>query len=180
MNKKTVTVLVAAVAALVVGVGTTLAYLLSSSHPVINYFTIGNVTLSLTETTGDTYPMVPGTTAAKDPHLTVAEGSDACWLFFRMEKGNDFDRYISCAVADGWTPLTGETGVYYRRSDKATVPLSYPLLKGDAVQIRDAVTEKELAAITEVPTLTFCGYAVQAEGVDTAAKAWQLLQEKGE
>lgn len=180
MKKRTITMLVAAVAALALGVGATIAFLMASSHPVINYFTVGNIKLTLSETTGDTYPMVPGTTVDKDPQLTVEKGSEACWLFFRVEKVNDFDRYMVYAVADGWSPLLGETDVYYRKLDAATVPLSFPLLKGDAVEIREAVTEEEMDAIDKRPTLTFYGYAVQAEGVGTATKAWQLLKEKGE
>ena len=62
-------------------VGATVAYFISVSGEVENTFTIGNVEIALTETTGTSYPMTPGTTLEKDPTVTVKAGSDACWLF---------------------------------------------------------------------------------------------------
>lgn len=179
MKKRIITVSLIALAVVLAAVGTTMAYIAASSRPVINEFTVGNIELSLTETTGSSYPMVPGVAVTKDPRLTVKANSESCWLFFRMEKGADFDRYMICEAATGWTPLPDEEGVYYRRVERSASPTTFPLLAGDRVAVKTTVTESDLAAITERPTLTFSAYAVQTYGVETAEDAWQYLKEKG-
>ena len=81
MNKKfRLAIAILTILAVMFGVGVTVAYLVASSKPVINVFTIGDIQLSLTETTGTDYQLVPGTTVKKDPKLTVKAGSDACFL----------------------------------------------------------------------------------------------------
>lgn len=179
MKKRTVILLIS-VAALLVSVGATLAYLVASSRPVINLFTVGDIRLSLTETTGDLYRMIPGTTVAKDPRLTVKAGSDPCWLFFKLDKSADLDRYVTYAVADGWTPLPGNSTVWYRQVAATTRDTAFPLLAEDAVQIKDTVTEGDLAAVTTPPTMTFSGYAIQSYGIDDAEDAWLTIQREEE
>ena len=115
-------VLVVAVAS----VGGTIAWLTATTAPVVNTFTVGDINIDLTETEGKQtdgsykFKMVPGNTIAKDPKVTVEAGSEACWLFVKIEKSSNLDSFITYSVDEGvdkWTKLTGVTGVdnvYYR------------------------------------------------------------------
>ena len=63
---------------LVVGcvVGGTLAWLTAESDAVTNTFTTSGITVTLEETTGNEYKMIPGYTIHKDPKATVVPGSE--------------------------------------------------------------------------------------------------------
>lgn len=65
-------------------VGGTLAWLTANSGPVTNTFTVGKITIELTET-NNTYKVVPGATDAKDPKVTVEEGSEPCYVYVTVE-----------------------------------------------------------------------------------------------
>lgn len=181
MNKKKLILAVAlTVAILIVGASATMAYLMTSSQPVINTFTVGQVQITLEETTGPNYALIPGTQVDKDPTLTVLAGSDACWLFFRLEEAYDLSRYVSYKLTDGWTPLDGVEGVSYRQVPETAIDLPFPLLDGNKVQVLDTVTEEDLAEIQNAPYLNFTGYAVQNAEVATAQDAWRLLLTQAE
>ena len=87
MKKKTLA-LVLALTLLVAGVvGGTLAWLTDQTAEVKNTFTVGDINIGLTETTTD-YKMVPGNTIAKDPTVTVEEGSDASYVRMKVTFNN--------------------------------------------------------------------------------------------
>ena len=110
--KKTIALLVAV--SMIVGcvIGGTLAWLTHSTGPVTNTFTTSDITVTLEETTGKDYKMIPGYTIAKDPKVTVTTGSEECYLFVKMEKSNNFDIFMTYEIAEGWTALDGIAGVY--------------------------------------------------------------------
>ena len=177
MRKQHIWLMMAVVLLLVCSVATTLAYLVSSSKPVINTFTVGDVGIALTETTGRQYIMAPGIDIPKDPVVTVQANSEDCWLFVKVEKKNAFDQYCTYTIADGWTALPGEEGIYYRPVSKTAVNLRFHLLRNDRIHIKDSVTEEQLAAITTPPTLTFTAYAIQNESFATPQDAWAALHQ---
>ena len=87
MKKKTLA-LVLALTLLVAGVvGSTLAWLTDQTAEVKNTFTVGDINIGLTETTTD-YKMVPGNTIAKDPTVTVEEGSDLSYVRMKVTFNN--------------------------------------------------------------------------------------------
>lgn len=176
---KTVALLLALV--LVVGgvIGGTLAWLTDKTDPVTNTFTVGNIDITLTETTGTSYKMVPGNTITKDPKVTVKGGSEACYLFVKVEEENwptftesDGTRKVKYGIADGWTALTGETGVYYREVRAVTADTSFDVLAGNVVTVSENLTKTEVSGITTQPKLTFTAYAVQKDGITDAGTAW--------
>ena len=149
--KKSSSRFIALVVALLLTVGTvvsgTIAWLIAETEPVVNTFTYGDIDLTLTETDtnvdGDgnantnSYIMIPGEELSKDPKITVAKDSEACWLFVKLVKDGgvevfvdgsgtpvtySFDEYLEYQVADGWTLLTGTNlqsteSVYFRKVD---------------------------------------------------------------
>ncbi len=173
---------------LVVGcaVGGTIAWLTATTEPVVNTFTYGKIKIELTETTGTEYKIIPGVNISKDPKVTVKADSEACWLFVKVaEKGTFVTDKVTYSIANGWMPLdaTNHPGVYYREVDAVTADTNFNVLTGDATYPNGVVTVSENLTKAEVnsvaatqPTLTFTAYAVQKDGINTAADAWDKVK----
>lgn len=170
----------AAVLALVLvlgcALGGTVAWLVAESGPVTNTFTYGDINIALTETTGEDYKIIPGVDIAKDPKVTVEADSEACWLFVKVDEVGTFvaDK-VTYSVADGWTALTGQPGVYYREVGAVTADTDFYVLKDNVVKVSDTLTKEDIKDITTQPTLTFTAYAVQKDGIADAATAWSKI-----
>lgn len=176
--------LVVLCAALLVGasVAGTLAYLSKTTEKITNTFTIGNIDLTLTETKpdGKSAKLIPGTTIDKDPKVTVTANSEKCYVFVKIEEttpsnlaeGKKFSDYITYEIADDWTALTGNDGVYYRVVDASTTNQEFAVLKDDQVSIPDSVEKESGDDLTGNFTLSFTAYAIQYENIDDAAAAW--------
>ena len=170
--------------ALALGIGGTMAYLTATTSSVVNTFTIGNVGLELTETTGTEgnngqrqFKMVPGNTIGKDPTVTVTADSEDCWLFVKLVKSANFDTYLTYAVEDAWAALDDHPGVYYREVKQADAVKSFSVLKDDQVQVRTTVENFQAATGTSFvePTLTISAAAIQRANIDNAEAAYTKL-----
>lgn len=200
MKKKTIALIASCAMLFGVATGGTFAWLADQTEEVVNTFTAGDIDITLTETwnaksdqnktENDIWQgkMIPGSTLKKDPVVTVLEGSEACWLYIKIEKtGNvtvendtnspyEFDAFISYELANGWTKLSDDIpGVYFRGvsavpvdKNDSTLGTSVGILKGDIVTVKDTVTKEMLNACTANgntgPKLTFTAYAIQKEG----------------
>lgn len=164
--------------ALVLGcaLGGTVAWLVAESGPVTNTFTYGDINIALTETTGEDYKIIPGVDIAKDPKVTVEADSEACWLFVKVDEVGTFvaDK-VTYSVADGWTALTGQPGVYYREVGAVTADTDFYVLKDNVVKVSDRLTKEDIKDIAARATLTFTAYAVQKDGIADAATAWSKI-----
>ena len=159
-------------------IGGTVAWLTAQTTPVVNTFTYGDINIELTETkpTNKQAKIIPGVDIEKDPKVTVKKDSEACWLFVKVEEEGTFvaDK-VTYSIADGWTKLTGVTGVdnvYYREVGAVTADTDFAVLKDNKVTVSDTLTKEDIKNITTNPTLTFTAYAVQKDGFNTAAAAW--------
>lgn len=167
---------------LVVGcaVGGTIAWLTATTDPVVNTFTYGKINIVLTETTGNAYKIIPGVNISKDPKVTVIGGSEACWLFVKVEeKGTFVNGKVTYSVKTGegnWTSLPGESGVYYREVDAVTADTDFYVLKDNMVTVSENLTKAEVNGVATQPTLTFTAYAVQKDGINTVADAWDKVK----
>lgn len=179
MKKRTLALLVALVLTAGGIVGGTLAWLTAKSEPVVNTFTTSDIGVTLTETEEE-YRMVPGWTIHKDPKVAVTQGSEACYLFVKLEKSTDFDNYLTCQLADGWTALQTVEGVYYRTVEADEMGVEFGVLQNDEVAVKSEVTAEMMAAAKQSkPTLTITAYASQLyqnhTQTFTAAQAWSNL-----
>ena len=172
-------------------IGGTVAWLTAKTDAVVNTFTYGDINITLAETTGANYKIIPGVDIAKDPKVTVNPNSEACYLFVKITEENwptftetdGTTKKVSYGIPTDWKPLAGETGVYYREVDVATANagVSYYILKGDetyphgVVTVSENLTKEDIKNIATDPTLTFTAYAVQKDGIDTAAAAWEKV-----
>ncbi len=169
---------------LVVGcaVGGTIAWLTATTDPVVNTFTYGKIKIELTETTGAEYKIIPGVNISKDPKVTVKADSEACWLFVKVaEEGTFVANKVTYSIADGWTQGDGTvipTNVCYREVNAVTADTNFNVLAGDTtypngvVTVSENLTKAEANSVATQSTLTFTAYAVQKDGIDTAAEAW--------
>lgn len=173
MNKRIVWLIVSAALLLTVTVGVTLAMLVASSNPVRNTFTVGKVEITLTETTGTEYKLSPGVEYMKDPTVTVKANSEDCWLFVKVDKSTDFDKYCTYSIASDWTALDGYNGVYCQKVAISAVDRSFRVLKNNRVRVSEDLTEEQISTIKVKPTLTFTAYAIQSDNFSDPADAWQ-------
>lgn len=171
-------------------IGTTIAWLTDETIPVTNTFTYGDINISLIETTGSAFHILPGNDIAKDPTVTVEANSEDCWIFVKIEKENwptftEDDTttlkvaYIVDTTATGWTKLTESTDgtsiVYYRSVTSNDTDQSFGVLTNNEVTVSENLTKEEINSVTTQPSLTFTAYAVQKSNVDTALTAWENI-----
>lgn len=183
-------VLVVAVAS----VGGTLAWLRVETEPVTNTFTVGNIGLTLSETTR-TYKIVPGVSIPKDPKVTVAANSEKCYVFLKVVESNwptptytgennAIIRKVNYTITNDWALYSTEVGsdaktitkVYYKVVDNQATAKELQVLVGNQVTVADSLTKAEVDDITIQPTLTFTAYAVQYEGMTSVDDAWAKAQ----
>ena len=163
---------------LVIGcaVGGTVAWLVSSTNAVVNTFTYGDINITLGETTGATYKIIPGVNIDKNPKVTVKKDSEACWLFVEVkEEGTFVANKVTYSIDDGWTQGDGTNipaNVYYRSVDAVKADTDFAVLKDNKIYVSEELSKSDIQSITAQPKLTFTAYAVQKDGIDDAATAW--------
>ena len=178
--------------ALIVGVagGATFAWLTAKSDTVVNTFTYGDINITLAESTGSDYKIIPGVDIGKDPLVTVKAGSEACWLFVKVDEENWPEltyvnkdgkavRKVNYDIADGWMKGDGTSipaNVYYREVAANDANQEFPVLKDNKITVSDTLTKIDIKDIlTTTPKLSITAYAIQKDGMDTAAKAWAAI-----
>lgn len=161
-------------------VGGTAAWLAAKSEPIASTFTFGDINITLTETDHQEGPtkIIPGVDIPKDLKVTVTADSVDCWLFVKVEQTGTFvaDK-VTYSIDDSWTKGNGSQipeNVYYRQVNGVTADEVFPVLKGGKITVSKELTKQEIQNITG-PTLTFTAYAVQKEGINTAAEAWEMV-----
>ena len=177
MKKRNIALLLALVLVFGVAVGGTIAYLMDKTQVVVNTFTTGNVDIDLTETTGKTYKMTPNAVIDKDPTVTVIAGSEACWVFVKVEEINNPDTYLDYTIASPWKALdeTNHPGVYYIEQTAPLADKVYPVLTGSKVTVKNLTNTEMDAAEANPPQLIFTAYACQSAGV-SVTDAWTNVQ----
>ncbi len=205
MKKKILVACLCVALAVLTVAGTTLAYL-TSKDTVTNTFTVGNVAITLDEKDTDNdsnvddnvtvngvvrdkanaYHLMPGGSYVKDPTVHVANTSENSWIFvkvvngisaFEATSGNGYKTIAEQIKDNGWTELTGVTGVtgvYYKaftKSADATGNTDWVVFSN--FQISDnANTVQGWSDIGAGNNIVVTAYAIQKEGFNTAAAAW--------
>ena len=176
VSSRTFIVMLALVLVIGCAVGGTVAWLVSSTDAVVNTFTYGAINITLSETTGENYKIIPGKDISKDPKVTVKKDSEACWLFVEIkEEGTFVADKVTYSIADGWTKGDGTkipADVYYRAVDAVNADTDFSVLKDNKIHVSEELTKSDIRSITTQPMLTFTAYAVQKDGINTAADAW--------
>lgn len=161
-------------------VGGTAAWLAAKSEPIASTFTFGDINITLTETDPQEQPtkIIPGVDIPKDLRVTVKANSVDCWLFVKVKEAGTFvENKVTYSIDDSWTKGDGAIpkGFYYREVRDVTADEVFHVLKGDKITVSKELTKEDIQNITTQPTLTFTAYAVQKEGINTAAEAWARI-----
>ncbi len=183
--KKKLTMAVALVLIIALAIAGTYAYLTSTTGTVKNTFTIGKVAIKLDEaktdvegvadTTadrvqGNEYKLMPGHTYAKDPTVHVLKDSEACWVFVKVVDGlaaiEDTTTIANQITANGWTALSGVNNVYYKQQDAVTADTDLVIFENFKIK-----TDADTSTYGDA-TIEITAYAIQQDGLTTAAAAW--------
>lgn len=186
MKARSKALLLALCAVLLVAVSVlgTMAYLTSKTQVITNTFTVGDINIELTETKPESKQakIIPGVDIEKDPKVTVKKDSEACWLFVKVEQTGTFVKdkvtYSVMTGPDDWTKGDGTNipaNVYYRAVDAVKNDTDFAVLKDNKIYVSEELSKSDIQSITTQPKLTFTAYAVQKEGIDTAAAAWEKV-----
>lgn len=176
VSKKNIAITGVAVslAAIMLVGGGTFAYLKGETDPITNSFRTNQVQVSLEETTGNEYNIIPGTTQRKDPKVTVSNTVDA-YVF--VEVADATEGLVRYAIADGWIPLDGVPNVYYRLVSAAQDVKEFSVLANDEVRYSKALENDDMTyssgSLKRDINLTFNAVAIQAEPFANAEDAYK-------
>lgn len=176
-HHKSVVLMLALVMLLGCVTGGTIAWLTAKSEDVENTFAPSTIGIELKETKND-FKMIPGWTIDKDPIVTVAKGSEDCYVFIVVEESVNLDKFIAYNIdANNWIKLedagvdTNETVYYTKYTKRDDVDISIKVLAGGSygdytwelnqVLTKPEVTKQMMDELTDNPTLTFTAYASQ-------------------
>ena len=164
-------------------VGMSLAYFTDTDSKT-NTFTVGNVDITLTEpswlgdTSEDAVRLIPGKTIAKDPTITVAQGSQTAYTFMKVELSADFLELITDwataqqvtdpkAVIGAWFTSATSPKIMAMGSDYVILGVLSPKAAGDSVKYFDAVTvpgtvTQDMIKANGTYTINITAYAILA------------------
>ncbi len=178
-SKKPIALLLSMVMLMSVLVNGTVAWLTDTTQSIENKFTASVIDIDLSESPNLDLKMIPGHTIKKDPEVTVKANSEKCYVFVELAKSTNFDTYMTYTVAEGWTELTENPGIYYRIVDSGTSDQSFDVLLNNKVAVKGDVSKAQMNALTEdtYPTLTITAYACQYmknnNEAFTSGEAWE-------
>lgn len=190
--KKKIAVAVSLLLVVALSIGGTVAWLTDKTDPVVNTFTVGDINITLAETTGTDYTFVPGDILAKDPKVTVTAGSEDCYLFVKVTDSNNTitdennnNKIINWKVDTAiWTPVNDHPGYWYKEVAQGVGSDGFAVFtdnistdtKVGSVKISEQVTKEMVNALnTDKPTITVTAAAVQKDNVPNVAAAWDKL-----
>ena len=159
---------------LAASIGGTVAWLTDKTDPVVNTFTYGDINITLAETTGSEYKMIPGVDIRKDPKVTVEKNSEDCYLFVKVEGLNGIPNFVEYSIAEGWAALgDAYPGVYYRTVSNSTQDQEFAVIANNKLTVPSTVTKAMLQ--DKGFDLKFTAYAIQQTGMTDAVDAWAKI-----
>lgn len=191
----------------------TIAYL-TDTDEVVNSFTVGNIDMKVEEspvdengqkveeglpTKGNSYHLLPGKTYSKDPYVTIAKGSDPCYV--RMKVTINKVAELKAIFGDNFLPenYVGEwnrgiwpcAGIVDNGDNTATYEFRYceivdaSLAEADmvlpalfqSITVPGEVTSEQLKTLSEL-NIKVVGHAIQADTFADADAAWFAFGEQ--
>lgn len=164
----------------VVSIGGTIAWLQDGTETITNTFAPTGIGITLTETKNGPYKLIPGEEYDKNPTVSVLEKTDVdIYLFVKFVEEGTPDTYLdytSSLNADkGWTLVTGESDVWYRKVAAGATVRNWELLDDNKVTVKTTL-EKEQMPDPDKVKLSYTAYAIQTAGFEDAAAAWAVAK----
>lgn len=203
VSMKAVILLMAVVLLVGCTIGGSWAWLMTKTASVENTFVAGDIgTLTLAETwntdtdndnENDSWSkiIVPGEDISKNPTVTFEEYNVAAYVFLKVEAdgwvvtGNDTTYEYSISTSgtkemfwtlEGWKKL--EDGVYYQEVAANAGKQTWTIIKDNTITVADSITKDTIANYAK--DITFTAYAIQQDGFETVAKAWEQAETASE
>ena len=181
MKKKALLIVLAAALIVVASIGGTLAWLSDKTTAITNTFTAGDVGITLAETTGANYTLVPGATIDKDPKVTVTANSEDCYVFVKVTNPLGAGITLDIASSD-WQVVNGITGLaanetVYKYVGSLANANDVIVKSGSAIdlQVFTTVTVDTDMGTTAKPlptgNIVVTAYAVQADNLTVTSDA---------
>lgn len=189
-TSKTLLLVLCAVLLVTASVMGTMAYL-TAQDTITNTFTVGSVKFDANGALDEakvneygvpvdpaervdknTYKLIPGHSYTKDPTIHIAEGSEACYVFVKVDNGiKDIEASGDTTIAkqmenNGWKVLSGK--VYYKEDAVNALSAKQDVdIFGSFKLANDADVSGYAEAKIEITA-----YLVQADGFANAQAAW--------
>ena len=218
MNKKKLVTTLGSLALVgAIGVGSTLAFLSDKTNTLKNTFVVGNgidIILDETDITNPDGPRIqtggnnyvdlqPGKVQVKDPMTTVKIGSNACYVFMKLEGADEFEGtdvdgdhlgdFEIIGMSSDWSKVRDleattntqnkKNGYYVYKSTVNTVDADEDMkltklfthikMSEDVKTIVDKKVDGE--GNSTMPEIKITSYAIQAETFDSASAALDAL-----
>ena len=181
MKKKTAALALAVILVLSAAAGGTMAYLIDTTDNVKNIFVSGKVNATLDEAvvdsngqataargTGNSYTVIPGCKAAKDPTVHIEKGSLPCYVYVCVEDTLT-DGDVDYTVDATWTQVKASgTKTVYRYNgivDARSAQQDLTVFNGVTYDYTK-ITEANIA--DQSGNINVSAYVVQAVGVTEA------------
>lgn len=169
----------------------TMAYL-TDDKTVTNTFTVGSVAITMDETdvdgtagrdTQNSYKLLPGQEYKKDPIIHVADNSEDCYLFVKVENEiadiEKADSNVASQMAtNGWKVVEGK-GVYVYVGTEENASTPAVVHKKDNIKVFDKIVIDGSVNGTQLKNydgknINVTAYAVQKAGFEdkTPADIW--------
>ena len=192
MTKKITKALALTVCAVLLVCGSvlgTMAYL-TSTATVQNTFTVGNVSITLdelktdvygksdqTETRVDSssvipanqYKLVPGRSYEKNTVVHVAENSEKCYLFAKLDGALTHNK-VAVVLGANWELLDAQSGIYYYKVPVETSGSVQDIEVVKSFSVAADAVHTDISGISASANIV--AYAVQADGFNSASEAW--------
>lgn len=178
----------------------TIAYL-TANDTVANTFTVGQVAIKLDEAKvnpngtpvegadrvkANSYKLLPGHEYTKDPTVHVNAVSENSWIFVKVENGiaayeanptKDYKQIADQITENGWTALDGVANVYYKSYAQNATGADLVVFKNFKVSDTANTVDGWVNIIEKSTKVIVNAYAIQADGFETAEKAWAAFSE---
>lgn len=127
MKRKAIACIVSLALVACVSIGTTLAWLTSSTGELVNTFTVGKISITLDEakternivqgtertTEGNSYVLYKGAVLPKDPTVTIQSGSENCYVFMSCVSSDELQSFTAINIdTANWSAVEGTENLY--------------------------------------------------------------------
>ncbi len=175
MKRKSLVLILAAVVLVLASVGGTLAYLTATTSSLTNTFTVGNIGLTVDETSWtDGSKIVPGATIPKNPTVHPS-GTEESWVYLKVEIPAQIKTVMEQPVLGAGWSYDSTLDLYYyanKVSASSTVPALF-----ENIVIKTTADNTAIAAIGSAAdkTIDITAYAIQASAGSNALAAWDTV-----
>ena len=166
-------------------VGRAGAYLYATAQPLVNRFTAARLEIQLEEPRGSRAQSSCRGFLCAGPHGNGGAGSEDCYVIVQVsqsdpaawqaagvEYGYSDGTRFAAGVHQGWQPVPGAAGMWYRRVPSAAADQTFGIF--DLISVPATATGEELAAAA-ANEITISAWAVQADGVADPRQAAEQL-----